>query len=122
MKPIAFLLAIGVLLCQSVAAGELSRKQWSELFAPAMSTEMCADGSYFRECLALQAPQCEQAVKSSTSACLATHEKQLPVVFRSKQESTDAGKLIGGCVGKTVDARFAAQRTMSLKCVKSIGR
>ena len=114
MKPIALLFAL--LALPSAHAGELSRQQWGDLFVTAAASEMCADRTYFRECLTPPAPQCEQAAVSAARVCLADHANRLPLTFTSKQQSQDAGALIGQCVGQTLEVRFASVKAASAKC------
>ena len=114
MKPCSLLFV--PLALQSAQAGELSRKQWGDLFVAAASSQMCADGTYFRECLSLTAPQCEQAAVSAAQVCLDGHANRLPLTFTSKQQSQDAGELIGQCVGRTMDDKFSPARVANAKC------
>lgn len=114
MKPSLLLLIL--LALQSAHAGELSRKQWGDLFGTAAASEMCADGTYFRECLTPPVAQCEQAALSAARVCLADHANRLPLTSTSKQQSEDAGALIGQCVGRTMDVRFSSARVANARC------
>jgi hypothetical protein len=86
------------------------------LFVAAAVPEVCADGSYFRECLSLSAAQCEQAAVSAAKVCLADQADRLPSTFTSKQQSQEAGALIGRCLGRSMDANFSMAKVTNAKC------
>ena len=112
---LSLLLSVFIAL-QSAHAGELSRKEWSDLFVASAVPEVCANGSYFRECLSLSAAQCEQAALSAAKVCLADHASRLPLTFTSKQQSQEAGALIGQCLGGSMDVTFSSTIVANAKC------
>jgi hypothetical protein len=105
-----------LLAANSVKAAELSREQWSNGFERALSAALCEDNYYFRQCFRVTAAQCEAAVLSAAQDCLFDLGTQIPLVFRTKQQYEDAGKLVGQCAGTTVEIKFTPRKLSSDKC------
>ena len=114
MKPGPLLLLL--LALQSANAGELSRNQWGDLFVAAAESDMCAEATYFRQCVTPALAQCQHAIVAAARSCLADNASRLPLTFTSKQQSQDAGALIGQCVGRTMDASSSSATPANPRC------
>ena len=109
-------LAALLLAVNSIKAAELSREQWSNRFARALPASLCEEHYYFRQCFRITAAQCEATVLSATRDCLIDLGTQIPLVFRTKRQYEDAGKLVGQCAGTTVETKFTPHKLSSDKC------
>lgn len=116
MKLRIFLILANGLLIQLAYADGVSRQDWSDMMATILPPAFCRDGSYFRQCFHLERENCEKAALSATKACLTRLEELIPATVTSKEQSVQAGRLVGQCAGASVEMRFLPQKSREDKC------
>jgi len=112
-----FLTAIAALLvAPPLLAAEYTRDQWRALFVQNYPAFACDKNYYFRQCLQLEADQCESAATSAARTCLGDLVMQIPEVVQNSEQSAKAGTLIAQCAGVRIETRFSSRRLLSAEC------
>jgi hypothetical protein len=94
----------------------VDRDVWINAFESALPVALCKDGSYFRSCFPITAPECEQLASSATRVCLGKVKKQLPAKFHQPDDGSAWGRQIGTCTGTSFETTLATRKIHNAKC------
>lgn len=98
---------------------EVSQADWIKGMTTALPAMMCKEKSYFRNCYAVTAQECEKTALSATHICLEKNKDKMPTVFNQPEDGTNWGFIVGGCAGKNYDATFKSKKVNSDQCQKT---